>query len=90
MFDLAIVDMMENERKALNDLMNTSEDVIVMAASTRLRLVDPNELVRKRGGWNRTNVAQALDLLRQDMPAISDAIHATYLAPTAISRSRGG
>lgn len=34
MFDLAIVDMMENERKALNDLMNTSEDVIVMAGSS--------------------------------------------------------
>ena len=75
--------------RALESALPDPARCIVMAASTRLRLVDPNELVRKRGGWSRTNVAQALDLLRQDMPAISDAIHATYLAPTAISRSRG-
>jgi hypothetical protein len=55
-----------------------------------LRLLDPNELSGKQGAWSKSGVAQALDSLRLELPAISDAIYATYLAPTAVTRSRGG
>jgi hypothetical protein len=61
-----------------------------MAATTRVRLLDPNELAQKPGAWSRSGVALALDSLRHELPAISDAIYATYLAPTAVMRSRGG
>jgi len=63
---------------------------LLMAATTRVRLLDPNELAQKPGGWSRSGVALALDSLRHELPAISDAIYSTYLAPTAVMRSRGG
>lgn len=63
---------------------------LLLAATTRLRLLDPNELSGKQGAWSKSFVAQALDALRLELPAISDAIYATYLAPTAVTRSRGG
>lgn len=63
---------------------------LLMAATTRVRLLDPNELAQKRGAWGESAVSLALGSLRHDLPAISDAIYATYLAPTALMRSKGG
>lgn len=63
---------------------------LLLSATTRVRLLDPNELARKQGAWGKSGVAHALDALRLELPAISDAIYATYLAPTAVTRSRGG
>ncbi len=61
---------------------------LLVENSTRLRLCDPTELGRvEPGAWPQTQVAGVLAQIAASMPALNDALLASYFAHSSISSS---
>ncbi len=62
---------------------------ILIECLTEVRLLDPRDLNKLKGGWQESAAGRVIqDVLRQ-MPLLSDAIAASYFAHSAISRAGG-
>ena len=62
---------------------------ILLECLTALRLLDPRDLNKLKGDWQESDVGQVIQIIRQQMPRLSDAIAASYFAHSTISRAGG-
>jgi len=67
----------------------TSEQRIVLAGLTGLRLADINQLAEADASGNRPRLEELLGQLARDLPALSDAITHSYLSHLQPSRHLG-
>ncbi len=68
----------------------TLQQKILRECSSRLRLLDPRELMPRTEQWSGGAVGLALTETLRDLPLLSDAIAVNYFAHSEISRTGGG
>jgi uncharacterized circularly permuted ATP-grasp superfamily protein/uncharacterized alpha-E superfamily protein len=62
---------------------------ILLECLTTLRLLDPRDLNKLKGGWQESDAGRVIQQIRRQMPRLSDAIAASYFAHSTISRAGG-
>jgi uncharacterized circularly permuted ATP-grasp superfamily protein/uncharacterized alpha-E superfamily protein len=62
---------------------------VLLECLTALRLLDPRELNQLKDNWQESETGKVIQLIRRQMPRLSDAIAASYFAHSAISRAGG-
>jgi uncharacterized circularly permuted ATP-grasp superfamily protein/uncharacterized alpha-E superfamily protein len=60
---------------------------LLLDSLTRLRLVDPRSLDRRRGNWHHSGVGAIVTRISRELPKLSDAISVSYFAHSTISRA---
>lgn len=69
---------------------DTIQKRILRQCSSRLRALDPRELVARKERWADGDVGRAISETLHDLPRFSDAIAVAYFAHSEISRTGGG
>jgi uncharacterized alpha-E superfamily protein len=60
---------------------------VLLDCLTRLRLMDPRSLARRKGGWHQGGAGAIVSRILRELPKLSDAIAVSYFAHSAISRA---
>jgi uncharacterized circularly permuted ATP-grasp superfamily protein/uncharacterized alpha-E superfamily protein len=69
---------------------DTPQKRILRACSSRLRALDPRELITHKNHWAESEVGRVISETLHDLPRFSDAIAVSYFAHSDISRTGGG
>lgn len=62
---------------------------VLLECTTRVRLMDPNELAQLKTGWEKSAAAQLLTDTLNSLPKLSEAIAVSYFAHSRIARAGG-
>lgn len=68
----------------------TLQQKILRECSSRLRLLDPRELLARTGNWADGEVGAVIAETLRDLPRLSDALAISYFVHSEISRTGGG